>query len=97
MTWSVPWIIMVNKENKIGKGADETNLCKIYYANITENNVFIHTLVEHKISGNGPMIVHRRKSSVIGIRIESTNCKKNELTFNNLNFNLKYLMRFYHF
>ena len=29
----------VNEENKVGKGADETNLCKIYYANITENNV----------------------------------------------------------
>ena len=29
----------VNEENKVGKGADETNLCKIDYANITENNV----------------------------------------------------------
>ena len=37
---------------------------------------FIHTLVEHKISGNGPMIVHRRKSSVIGIRKKSSNCKE---------------------
>ena len=52
---------------------------------------FIHTLVEHKIFGNGPMIVHRRKSSVIGIRTKSTNCKKKKLAFNNLNFNLKYL------
>ena len=63
----------INEENKVGKGVDETNLCKIDYANITENNVFIHTLVEHKISGNGPMIVHRRKSSVIGIIMKSTN------------------------
>ena len=59
---------------------------------------FIHTLVEHKISGNGPMIVHRRKSIVIGIRTKSTHCeKKYKLTFNNLNFNFKYLMRFFHF
>ena len=28
------------KKIRLEKGADETNLCKIYYANITENNVF---------------------------------------------------------
>ena len=36
----------------------------------------IHTLVEHTMSGKGPIIVHRRKSSVIGIRKKNSNCKK---------------------
>ena len=43
----------------------------------------IHTLVEHTMSGKGPIIVHRRRSSVIGIRKKVATAKKEELTKKN--------------
>ena len=83
---------------KVGKGADETNLCKIYYANITENNVlYPYTCWTQNFwqwANDCPskeIKCHWNQNRKYQLQI------KNELTFNNLNFNLKYLMRFYHF